>query len=115
MSRFKSSPEFEKELKRLKEKYKSLDGDLRNLEDILSVRPTGGGKNFKIIHHSEKFKIVKVRLACRSLHKRSLRVIYAHHVEEVTFLYIEIYNKGDKENENHERIKDYIKLQNAPV
>jgi hypothetical protein len=69
----------------------------------------GFGTNFVIIHHSENTKIIKTRLACKSLRDRSIRIIYAYHENITTFVYIEIYFKGHKENEDRQRIVDYLK------
>ena len=110
MSHFNSLPEFEKDLKRLSKKYPSLRSDLDDLEAVLREFPTGMGKNFTIIHHSETVKIVKTRLACKSLLGRSIRIIYAYHQNTLTFIYIEIYFKGERENEDRERIKRYLKI-----
>lgn len=109
MSHFNLLPEFEKDFKRLSGKYPSLNQDFKDLEDVLCVLPTGSGKNFTIIHHSEHLRLVKVRLACKSLRNRSMRVIYAYHDDTVTFVYIELYFKGDKANEDRTRISDYLK------
>jgi len=108
MNHFNALPEFEKEFKRLSKKYPSLRKDLDDLEKVLRIFPTGTGKNFAIIHHSETVKIVKTRLACKSLRNRSMRIIYAYHENKVTFVYIELYFKGNKENEDYERIKRYL-------
>lgn len=110
MSNFNQLPEFQKEIKRLGSKYPSLCDDLKKFETILSAHPTGIGKNFEIIHNFENIKVVKARLACRSLRDRSIRVIYAYHKKQITFMYIEMYFKGDKANEDYERVKEYIKL-----
>ena len=109
MNHFDQLPEFDKELKKLGSKYPSLYDDLKKFEIVLATYPTGVGKNFSIIHSSETIKVVKARLACKSLKDRSIRVIYAYHEKEITFIYIELYFKGDKENENRERVKEYIK------
>ena len=111
MSHFNKTPEFEKELSRLSKKYKSLHKDIADLEDVIRIFPTGSGKNFKILH-SSKIKIIKTRLACTSLRERSMRVIYAYRDDTVTFVYIEIYFKGDKENEDKERIDVYLRRVN---
>ncbi len=111
MSHFERLHEFERELRRLTKKYRSLPEDLRELENVLRVLPTGSGSNFAILHRSETVVVVKARLACKSLRERSLRVIYAYHGATVTFMYIELYFKGDKENENFERIVAYVKDQ----
>jgi len=108
MNHFKKLPEFERELKKFLKKYKSLEEDLKNLEKVLESYPTGIGKNFTITHYGDEVKIVKTRLVCRSLRNRSMRVIYAYHNNIFEFMYIEIYFKGDKENEDKERIKKYL-------
>lgn len=109
MSHFKHLPEFEKELKKLSKKYQTLPQDLKTLEKVLDVQPTGIGKNFTILHYSEEVLLVKTRLACKSLRDRSMRVIYAYHNNTVTFVYIELYFKGNKESEDSERIAKYLK------
>lgn len=109
MSHFNQLPEFEKELTKLSRKYPSLLGDLKKLERLIEINPTGMGTNFVIIHDSETVKVVKTRLACKSLKNRSIRIVYAYHLKTVTFMYIEIYFKGNKENEDKERITQYLK------
>jgi hypothetical protein len=37
-----------------------------------------------------------------------VRVVYAYHDDTITFVYIEIYFKGEKENEERERIEKYL-------
>lgn len=110
MKNFDATPEFEKEFKRLFKKYKTLDDDLEKFKKVLRVTPTGVGKNFNIIHSSEEIKIVKAHLACRYLRNNHLmRVIYAYFEQEQRIEFIELYFKGDKENEDRERIKEYLK------
>lgn len=111
MNHFDRLPEFEKELKRLGTKYPSLYDDLEKFQEVVASYPTGIGKNFSIIHFADKLKIMKARLACKSLRDRSIRVIYAYHNDTVTFVYIELYFKGDKKNEDRERVREYIKIQ----
>lgn len=111
MSHFNQLPAFEKEFSGLSRKYKSLPEDLQKLEEIISnpdIGPSGVGKNFVILHDDKHIKIVKTRLACRSLRERSMRVVYAYHADRIEFMYIEIYYKGDKENEDRERIREYL-------
>ena len=111
MSHFNYLPEFEKEFGHLLKKYRSLDEDIKKFERFIFEDPTGLGKNFTIVHSDESFKIVKARMKCKSLKKRSIRLIYAYHNNTFEFMFIEIYFKGDKANENRERIKDYLKNQ----
>lgn len=110
MSHFNQLPEFTKELKKLEKKFRTLPDDIQTLEKVITAEPLGIGKNFTIIHSAPTYKIIKTRLACRSLQgDRALRVVYAYHETEIRFMYIEIYFKGAKENEDYERVADYIK------
>ena len=109
MSRFDTCIKFEKEFERLSKKYKTLSDDLEKFKEVLLAHPTGIGKNFTIIHVMGDIKIVKARMACRTLRDRSLRVIYAYHEQEQKITLIELYYKGDKENEDRGRIEQYLK------
>ena len=109
MNSFSSLPEFEKEFKRLFKKYRTLDDDLEKFKKVLKNWPLGVGKNFIIVHSTETVKIIKARMACRALYDRSLRIIYAYLEQEKRIEFIEIYYKGAKENEDRERIKEYLK------
>lgn len=120
-SNFERLPEFEKELSKLSKKYRSLQADLERLEKVLLLNPAGVGANFVLLHNAKHIKIVKTRLACASLKDRSIRVIYAYHTAPdgggndrelqsvATFLYIEIYFKGQKQNEDRDRIEVYLR------
>lgn len=108
MSKFYQLPEFEKELKKLSKKYPTLTSDIEDLKPILLETRTGIGKNFTIISSSPEVDIVKVRILCESLRSRTIRLIYASHKDKIEFMYIELYFKGDKENEDRGRIEDYL-------
>jgi len=105
---FDELPEFQKEHKRLKKKYKSLADDLQEFQNVVSAVPLGNSKHFNIITQTEVVYIIKARLFCRHLRGSSLRVIYAYFEQEQKIEFVEIYYKGDKENENRERIKEYL-------
>jgi len=68
----------------------------------------GSSKHFNVITKNEQCIIVKARLFCRYLKGSSLRIIYAFHYQSYKIDFIEIYFKGDKENEDKERIKEYL-------
>ena len=108
MSTFYQLPEFEKELKKLSKKYPSLVSDIEDIKSVLLTSPTGIGKNFTIIKTTEEIKIVKVHIHCESLRARTMRLIYAYHKNKIEFMYIEVYFKGDKVNEDRERIEEYL-------
>lgn len=109
MNKFSCLPEFEKELKRLSKKYPTLVSDVDDIKPILLSSPTGIGKNFTILSISDEATIVKVKIHCESLRARTIRLIYAYHKDRIEFMYIEVYFKGDKENEDRERIMQYLK------
>lgn len=109
MSTFSQLPEFEKELKKLSKKYPSLESDILDIKQVLLTYPTGIGKNFIIIKSTENIKIVKVKIQCESLRARTIRLIYSYREDKIEFVYIEVYFKGDKENEDRERIEGYLK------
>ena len=109
MKNFDSLPEFRRELRKLSRKYGTLDDDLEIFREVLSASPTGFGNGFTVIHSTEVVKTVKARMACRSLRGKSLRVIYAYLERAERVEFIEIYYKGNKENEDRSRIKEYLK------
>lgn len=111
-------PEFKKNFKKLLRKYRSLEEDLKlakiaaielyHLKDInnLSIFPI---QNFC----TEEIQICKIKkFACKALKgrgaKSGIRVIYAFHKKNFTVDFIEMYFKGEKENEDHGRIRQYL-------
>ena len=110
-------PEFEKDIKKLLKRFKTLEDDLEifiknelNLYHKLKIDNKGvfqvpGSK----IEDPKIYKAMK--FACRSLKGKGvqsgIRVIYAHFEEKDKIELIEIYYKGDKENEDRERILKY--------
>jgi len=108
MITFDELPEFQKDCKRLGKKYKSLIDDLKEFRNVVSIVPLGNSKHFIIITQIKVLYIVKARLFCRYLKGSSLRVIYAYFEQEQRIEFIEVYFKGDKENENHDRIMEYL-------
>lgn len=106
---FKETPEFQKNLKRLRRKYPSLDEDLMEFKKVISLFPTGRGKHFAVLMARKGINIVKARLFCRYLKGSSLRIVYAFQetLDEVEF--IEIYSKNEQETENRDLIKEYLR------
>lgn len=103
-------PEFSHELKRLNKKYLSLSDDVEELKRTIGKLPIrNGGKHWNCLHRNEKVCLYKIRLACRYLRADKMRVIYAQHPEPAKVVFIELYYKGEKENEDGERIKQYLK------
>ena len=113
MIRYEETNEFKKEFKTLKRKYKSLPKDLKILKKVLDIFPNGNrSSKFSILTKHSHYTIIKARLSCSSLRKSSLRIIYAYSSKENKIDFIELYYKGDEENEDKERIKSYLSSYN---
>ncbi len=107
-------PEFDRDIKKLLKRYKTLEGDLdiciRNQLVLYHKlgKETGGTTRIADLD-IENPKIYKVRkFACRSLRgtgsRSGIRLIYGYYEQEDKVVLIEIYYKGDKENEDRSRI-----------
>ncbi|MCX6564361.1 MAG: hypothetical protein NTU60_12300 [Candidatus Aminicenantes bacterium] len=107
-------PEFEKNLKKLLKRFRTLDEDLENLIRhqivLLHKLEIDNRGTFRIpgLPFQEP-KIYKVKkFACKTLKGRGadsgLRLIYAYFEDVDIIELIEIYYKGDKENEDRQRI-----------
>jgi mRNA-degrading endonuclease RelE of RelBE toxin-antitoxin system len=118
MIEYEESEEFKKDLKRLTKRFISLPDDLVTvkkavieLRHILLINNLG---TFEIPGFSSNrgsfWKIKK--FACKSLKgrgaKSGIRVIYYFRPTEKRVIFLEIYFKGDKENEDQERLKEFL-------
>ena len=111
------APEFEKDRKKLVKRFSSLEEDLETFMkvamNIFHKQKIDSGAILRIsdlgIHSPKIYKAKK--FACKALKGKGvhsgLRVIYAYHEEEDGIEFIEIYYKGDKENEDRQRILSY--------
>lgn len=112
-------PEFEKEFKKLLKRFKTLEDDLKifikNELYLYHKLKIDNGGVFQIPDLQIKSpKIYKAKkFACRSLKGKGvhsgIRVIYAYSEQKDKIELIEIYYKGDKENEDRERILRYYR------
>ena len=111
---------FEKDLKKLSKRFRTLKEDLKTFVDNQlklyhklgidnrgCVRISDIGISYPEIYKARKF-------ACKSLKGKGaasgIRVIYAYYKKEDIIEFIEIYYKGDKENEDRSRIlQKYIR------
>jgi mRNA-degrading endonuclease RelE of RelBE toxin-antitoxin system len=107
--------EFEKDLKTLSKKYRTLPDDLDVVRQVLEVIPHERPPfSFRIDNLGLETCIIKVKkIACKVLKGRGvnsgLRLIYAHFEEEQKIIFIELYHKSDKENEDKQRILNNFK------
>ena len=117
MTDFFRVPEFDHDMKKLSRDFRSLEDDLRTLTVALSARIPAGLPgivqlaNLGIDVPDPVFKVRKFR--CQSLKGRGsnsgMRVIYAFDPATDSITFIEIYFKGNQENEDRERILRYMK------
>lgn len=97
--------EFQKDFKRLNKKYHSLTNDFEIRKSVLALFPTGRGADVDQIPNLKiKSKIYKARLYCASLKRDTLRLIYCYNEPQKEIIFIEIYFKGERENEDKSRI-----------
>lgn len=107
---FAEESKFAREYAKLYKRFLSLDTDIEKVKKVIARLPEGSGsKRWSVLHRSENVVILKTRVSCTSLRRDALRLIYAHFPMKNRIDFIEIYFKGDKENEDRERIKDYLR------
>ncbi len=112
---FEELAEYNKDLKQLLKKYKSLHDDIAELKKVLAVEPDAAPPfSFRIDGLGITTCVIKVKkIACRSLKGRGvnsgLRLIYAWFEIEQRIVMVEIYHKNDKEVEDKGRIKKHFK------
>jgi hypothetical protein len=125
---FKQSAQFDKELKTLKKKWRTLDNDIdvakSAIETIYSedaAKEAGmslkdiqaaffNGKRATILHEEENCKVVKMRLDCAALNNKDmLRMMFVYVLlnDEITF--IELYAKNEKTREDEARWRAFVK------
>lgn len=98
---------FEKEFNKLTKRYRSLPMDLDLFQKVLKKTPLLASNNAEIVADKGDLKIVKSRFFCRYLRGSSLRIVYAYHLKVAKICFIEIYFKGEKANEDRQRIREY--------
>ena len=115
---YKNTSGFDKDLRRLLKKFRTLEDDIEVAKkntielfhsmniDNSSIEPI---PNFC----SDKLKICKIKkFACKALKGRGvqsgMRIVYAYYTLSNTVDFIEMYFKGESENEDRERIKQYL-------
>ena len=116
-----SIPEFEKDFKKLEKRYRTLSDDFENMKkNLLEVHYIKGAPlppNTIVDIEGmcgENYKSKKVRkFACKSLrnlgNRSGIRVIFVLEPDDLKITFIEMYFKGDKENEDKNRLRDFIK------
>ena len=114
-ARIERTEEFERDLKRLLKRFKTLEDDLQTLISA-GLYPyhkldIDNGGIFRLsglgFEEPPVFKVKK--FACRSLKgtgsMSGMRLVYSYYMKTGIVVLVEIYYKGDKENEDRNRIK----------
>lgn len=131
---FEELKEFEKGKKKLTKKYRSIPDDLKTVKQVLEILPDERPPfSYRINNLGIETCIIKVKkIACKALKGKGvnsgLRLVYAHYKNESKeieneneeqndehiknkerIVFIELYHKSDKENEDRDRILNYFK------
>ena len=115
MISFETLSEYEKDLKVLTKRFRTLTEDLTVVKKVLTVNPNANPTfSYRIEGLGLETCVIKVKkIACKSLKGKGvqsgLRLIYAYFEKEDRIIFIELYHKTDKENEDRERIKRHFK------
>jgi len=115
---YSSTDEFERDLKRLLKKFHSLNEDIEIAKafaiELCHIQKINRQAIFSMPQFcTDEVLICKLKkFACKALKgrgvKSGIRIIYAYHVKTQTVEFIEIYFKGEAENEDRDRIKMYL-------
>ena len=112
---FEELNEYKKDLKKLLKKYHSLRDDIKTVKKVLKVFPKERPPfSYRIEGLGIKTCVIKVKkIACKSLKgkgiRSGMRLIYAHFENEKRIIFIELYYKGNKENEDRDQIIKHFK------
>jgi mRNA-degrading endonuclease YafQ of YafQ-DinJ toxin-antitoxin module len=112
---FEELTEFKKDLKNLLKKYRTLNDDLDVVKQVLTISPGARPPfSFRIDNLGLETCLIKVKkIACKSLKGRGvnsgLRLIYAYFEKEEKIIFVELYHKNDKANEDTQRIINNFK------
>ena len=113
--KYRETKEFQKDLKKLEKKFRTLRDDLKVAQksaiELFHVHNIDNRSIFKITdvgsNEDISFYVLK-KFACKSIKgkgaRSGIRITYAYIPKENMVVYIEIYFKGKKEIEDKERI-----------
>jgi mRNA-degrading endonuclease RelE of RelBE toxin-antitoxin system len=115
---YRKTSGFDKDLKKLIRKFRTLEDDIeiakKNTIELFHLKNIDNN-SIELIPNfcTDELKICKIRkFACKSLKGRGvqsgMRVIYSYNILNRIVDFIEIYFKGDSENEDRERISEYL-------
>lgn len=107
---FEELAEFKKDLKNLLKKYRTLNDDLDVVKKVWAASPAERPPfSSRIDNLGIETCVIKVKkIACKALKGRGvnsgLRLVYAHFESEAKIIFVELYHKKEKANEDKQRI-----------
>ena len=108
--KFETLTEFEKDLKQLLKKYRTLNSDLEDVKRVLKIRPDAQPPfSFRIDGLGITTCVIKIKKISSDSFKgkgnnSGFRLIYAWFEEAQKIIFIELYHKNDKVQEDRKRI-----------
>lgn len=120
---FEQTAEFQKDLKRLSKKWRSLPNDIADAQkglELLYVHRVGidikrlrdaffGTNKATLLSQSDDLEVVKMRLDVADLGRSDkARIIFVAVKAENTITFIELYAKNEKPREDSKRINKYL-------
>lgn len=111
---FEEIDPFKKDFKSLLKKYKTLKDDIKVVQQVLEILPDARPPfSYRIDNLGIESCVIKVKkIACKSLKgngvNSGLRLVYAYFKDDNKIVFIEMYHKNDKENEDRDRIMNYF-------
>ena len=115
---FKEHDRFSNEFKKMVKKWPSLKQDIEVAKRIIKAVYTSDDnfrKNFfaspnaTVLHKLNKDEeIAKIRLDCKSLNKKILRLVFLRQGETIVF--IEVFSKNNKGREDQRRLRPYLQV-----
>ena len=109
---------FKKDFNKLIKRFRTLKDDLkvlkRNQLELLHIFKIDNSGTFELKgYENPNYSIYKVKkITCKSLkgkgNRSGLRLIYAFDQNLFQIVLMEIYYKGDKKNEDYDRIKNFL-------
>ena len=107
---FEELAEYNKDLKKLMKRFRTLEEDIETVKKVLKVVPDARPPiSYQINNLGIETCVIKVKkVACKSLkgkgNNTGLRLVYAYFEDEQKIIMIELYYKSDKESEDRGRI-----------
>jgi len=110
---------FLRDFKKLRKKFPSLNKDLETVKktviELCHINKIDNQSVFELkgFNNNKNVTFWKIKkFACKSLKgrgvKSGIRIIYAYHNDQEKVVFLEIYFKGNKDNEDHGRIRYYL-------